>query len=89
MNVKFSEDVVPVTALKTRSAKVLRQVSEGNRPVLLTSRGHGIAVVQSLAEYERQDEEREFLKAVVQGLQDVEKGRTVPMAEVKTRLGLK
>jgi prevent-host-death family protein len=89
MNVKFSEDIVPVTTLKAHSAKVLRQVAEGNRPVLLTSRGHGVAVVQSLVEYERQDEERAFMKAVVQGLRDVDKGRTVSFLEAETRLGLK
>ena len=88
MNVKFSEDIVPVTTLKAHSAKVLRQVTEGKRPVLLTSRGRGVAVVQSLMEYERLDEERAFLKAVVQGLKDVDKGRTIGLSEAKKRLGL-
>jgi prevent-host-death family protein len=89
MNVKFSEDIVPVTTLKAHSAKVLRQVAEGKRPVLLTSRGRGVSVVQSLVEYERQDEERAFMKAVVQGLRDVDKGHTVGLLEAETRLGLK
>ena len=60
MNVKFSEDVVPVTALKAHSAKVLRQVSEEGRPALLTRCGRGVAVVQSLAAYERG--ERAFME---------------------------
>jgi len=47
-----------------------------------------VAVVQSVNEYEAGSEERDFLKAVVQGLIDVEQGNTVSLAEVRKRLGL-
>ena len=57
MEVKFSQDVVPVTILKENPAKVIQHVSEAHRPVLLTSRGHGVAVVQSLDDYEKKEEE--------------------------------
>jgi hypothetical protein len=33
-------------------------------------------------------EEREFLRAVVAGLADMDAGRVVPLADVKRRLGL-
>jgi prevent-host-death family protein len=89
MNTKFSEDIVPVTTLKAKSAKIIRQVSEGHRPVLLTSRGRGVAVVQSLGDYERLEEERAFMKAVVQGLKDIEQGRTLSVAEAKARYRVK
>jgi prevent-host-death family protein len=84
----FSEDVVPVSDLKINPARVINQVDKTHRPVLLTSRGRGVAVVQSVKDYEADSEEREFLKSVVQGLMDVEEGRTVSLAEAKKRLGL-
>ena len=84
----FSEDVVPVSDLKINPGRVISQVDQTHRPVLLTSRGRGVAVVQSVRDYEADSEEREFLKAVVQGLMDVEEGRTVSLAEAKKRLGL-
>ncbi len=89
MKTKFSEDVVPVTTLKTNPARIINQVSEAHRPVLLTSRGHGVAVVQSLVDFEKQEEEVAFMRAVVEGLQDLEKGRTMSMAEVKNKLSIK
>ena len=49
---KFSEDVVPLTAMKVNPGKVVHQVDETRRPVLLTSRGRGVAVVQALADFE-------------------------------------
>ena len=33
-------------------------------------------------------EEKMFLKAVVKGFEDIEKGMTVPMADARKRLGL-
>lgn len=89
MDVKFSQDVVPVTTMKVNPAKVIQQVAEAHRPVLLTSRGKGVAVVQSLADYEKQADEMAFMRAVVEGLRDVEKGRTLSVAETRAKFGLK
>jgi len=85
---KFSEDVVPLTKLKVNPRKIVHQVDETRRPVLLTSRGRGVAVVQALADYEADSEERALLRDVVQGLMDLEEGRETDLATVKQRLGL-
>lgn len=58
------------------------------RPVLLTSRGRGVAVVQSVSDYETAEEERSFMRAVVAGLADLESGREVSLVDAKARLGL-
>lgn len=84
----FSEDIVPVTDLKINPGRILAQVDKTHRPVLLTSRGRGVAVVQAVHDFEADAEERAFLKAVVQGLMDVEQGRTVSLAEAKKRFGI-
>jgi len=56
--------------------------------VLLTNRGRGVAVVQSLKDYETETEERAFLRGIVQGLMDLEEGREMNLAAVKKHLGL-
>jgi len=88
MTTRFSEDVVPLSDVKVNPGKVVRQVTEAHRPVLLTSRGRGVAVVQSLSDYETAGEERRFMREVVQGLLDLEEGREISFAEVKERLKL-
>ena len=88
MTVKFSEDVVPLSDLKINPGRILKRAEQAHRPVLLTSRGRGVAVVQSVADYERAEEERAFIRAVVQGLADLEAGREVSLAEARVRLGL-
>jgi prevent-host-death family protein len=88
LHAKFSEDVIPLSDLKVNPGRVVRQVDETSRPVLLTSRGRGVAVVQSLRDFEADAEERDFLRGVVQGLMDLEEGRELDLADVKKRLGL-
>jgi prevent-host-death family protein len=85
---KFSQDVVPLSDLKANPGRVVHQVDETHRPVLLTSRGRGVAVVQALTEFEAEAEERAFLRGVVEGIVDLEAGRELDLGEVKRRLGL-
>lgn len=87
MQTKFSEDVIPLSDLKVNPGKVVNRVRDTHRPVLLTSRGRGVAIVQCLADYEKTAEELRFIKAVARGLADIREGNTVTLAEAKKMLG--
>ena len=89
MSTKFSEDIVPLSDLKVNPGKVVLHAQETHRPILLTSRGRGVAVVRSLKDYEEETEERAFMQGVVKGMMDLEEGRELSLAEAKKRLGLK
>lgn len=89
METKFSEDIVPISDLKINPGKIIKQVQEVHRPVVLTNRGRGVAVMQALPDYEANIEERAFMKAVVKGLVDLEEGRELSLNEVKKRLNFK
>lgn len=89
MSTKFSEDVIPLTDLKVNPGRVVKHATDAHRPVLLTSRGRGVAVVQAVTDYEVAEEERAFMRAVVAGLADLEAGRELSLADAKARLGLK
>jgi prevent-host-death family protein len=67
MPTKFSEDVIPLSELKINPGRVVKQVKETHRPVLLTSRGRGVAVVQDQDDYEKNQEERRFRKPLPKG----------------------
>ena len=89
MQVKFSEDVIPLSDLKINPGKVVGRAQDTHRPILLTSRGRGIAVVQGLEDYERTAEELRFVKAVARGLMDVRECNTVSLEDAKKTLGIK
>jgi prevent-host-death family protein len=88
MPIKFSEDVVPLSDLKINPGKIVNRAKDTRRPVLITSRGRGVAVMQGLDEYEKNQEERKFMKAVAQGLMDIKEGNELNLDEVKSRLGI-
>ena len=88
MQIKFSEDIIPLTDLKVNPGKVVNHAKDTHRPILLTSRGRGVAVMQGLDEYEKNEEEREFMKAVAAGLMDVREGKELKLDEVKKKLGI-
>lgn len=88
MHVKFSEDVVPLSDLKINPGKVVGRAQDTHRPILLTSSGRGVAVVQGLEDYEKSAEELRFVKAVAQGLMDVREGNTVSLEEARKTLSI-
>ena len=89
MQVKFSEDVIPLSDLKINPGKVVGRAQETHRPILLTSRGRGVAVVQGLEDYEKTAEELRFVKAVAQGLLDVREGNSLSLEDARKTLSIK
>ncbi|MBF2759016.1 MAG: type II toxin-antitoxin system Phd/YefM family antitoxin [Ectothiorhodospiraceae bacterium AqS1] len=88
MSAKSFDDVVSLSDLRVNPGRVVRRAEDSCRPVLVTCRGRGVAVVRSVRDYEAAEEEREFMRAVVAGLADVEAGRELSLADAKARLGL-
>lgn len=88
MKTKFSEDIIPLSDLKINPGKIINRAKDTHRPILLTSRGRGIAVVQGLEEYEKNEEEKAFMKAVTQGLMEIKEGAEQDLDEVKKKLGI-
>lgn len=89
MNVKFSEDLIPLTDLKVNPGRVIKHTTEAHRPVLLTKRGRGVAVLQSVADFEKREEERDFMRAVIAGLADIDAGAEMSLDDARNRLDLK
>lgn len=86
---KLSEDLKPLSDLKSRAAEVVRQVEETGRPVVITRHGRGVAVVMSLETFEgyRALEERlDLLRAVQAAEDDVAAGRLHGQGEVESRI---
>lgn len=73
--------------LKVHGSAVVEQVVRTHRPVLITRRGRGVAVLVDLGEYERMREALAFGEAVDVGLAQARRGEFAPNAEVEALLG--
>ena len=88
MKTLFSQDIVSLSDLKVNPGKIANQAKNSHRPILLTSRGRGIAVMQGLEEFENHEEERAFVKAIAQGLLEVQEGNVQIIGAVKIKLDI-
>jgi prevent-host-death family protein len=87
--VKLSEDIRPMSDLKSNGADIVRQVNATHRPVVLTRHGRGVAVVLSLEDYEEVQELRKWRdlsKALDDGVQEFEDQGPVDSQMVVSRL---
>jgi prevent-host-death family protein len=83
---KISEDIRPVTYLKSKAADMLRQINETHRPVIITQNGEARAVLQDPESYERMKSAIGLMKLLAQGEEDIRRGRTTGQEEIFKRL---
>ena len=78
----FSQDVRPITDFKAKGSEIVEQAQRTGRPILITRRGRGVAVVVELAEFERMREEIAFGRAVDAGAAQAARGEFASDHEV-------
>ena len=82
----FSRDVRPITDFKAKGSEIVEQVARTRRPVLITRRGRGVAVVVDLGEFERMRDEIAFGRAVDEAAAQAARGEFATDAEVEAAL---
>ena len=83
---KISEDIRPVSYLKSRTADILAQVNETHRAVIITQNGEPRGVLQDTESYERMKTAIGLMKLLAQGEEDIRHGRSSDQDEVFSRL---
>ena len=77
----ITNDIKPVTYLKSRAADLLKQINETHRPVIITQNGEPKAVLQDPQSYENMRNAIGILKLISQGENDVRQGKTMTQDE--------
>lgn len=78
----ISEDIRPITYLKSRAADLLKQINETHRPVIITQNGEAKAVLQDPESYENMRNAIGILKIISLGEEDIRAGRVKTQKEV-------
>jgi prevent-host-death family protein len=81
--------IKPISYLKANAAEVLLQLAAEREPMLITQNGEARAVIQDVASYEETQETLALLKILALGNQEIDAGKTKPLAEVVARLRAK
>ena len=78
----ISQDIRPITYLKSRAADLLKQINETHRPVIITQNGEPKAVLQDPESYENMRNAIGILKLISLGEEDIRAGRAKAQEEV-------
>jgi len=82
----ITNDIKPITYLKSRAADVLKQINETHRPVIITQNGEPKAVLQDPESYENMRNAIGILKLLSQGEDDIKVGNTNSQEDVFANL---
>ena len=74
--------IVPVTDLRQDAAAVLKRLQSSSEPLVITQRGRAAAVLLSLDAYERSQHERELLRLLARGEQEITEGKGYSLDKV-------
>lgn len=68
-------NIIPVTDLRQDAAAALKRLKASRQPVVITQRGRAAAVLLSMEEYERGERERQLLRLIARGEQEITAGK--------------
>ena len=78
----ISNDIKPVTYLKSRAADMLKQINETHRPIIITQNGEPKGVLQDPESYENMRNAIGLLKLISQGEEDIRNENTKIQSKV-------
>jgi len=67
-------DIVPISDLRQGAAALLQKLRNSREPIFVTQRGRAAAVLLSVEEYERRENDLEVLSLLVRGEQEIAAG---------------
>jgi len=86
----YSESIKPVSYVKVHIAKIIRQLNEGQEPMIVTQNGEAKAVVIDIKQYEQMQESLAILQMIALGDKNLAKGEHRPakdaFRELKSRM---
>jgi len=88
---KLSEAVKPISYIKSHASEVIREITEGHGPVVITLNGEAKVILQDIREYEKTQESLALLKILAQSRKSYEASKTKSLkdafSDLKTKAG--
>jgi prevent-host-death family protein len=84
--VRIDEDIRPLSEFRAGVASFVKHVQQTRRPMVLTQRGRGVAVLLDVHEYESIQERLEILEDIYRAEEQLKAGEGVSHEAAKERL---
>jgi antitoxin YefM len=87
--IKIDQDIHSMSEFRTGIASFLKRVRKTKRPLIITQRGKGAAVLLDVAEYEAMIEKIELLQDIQTSISQIENGEGVSQDRAKEMISEK
>ncbi|ELA7195872.1 type II toxin-antitoxin system Phd/YefM family antitoxin [Vibrio parahaemolyticus] len=84
--IHFDQDIQPLSEFRAGVASYIKQINETRRPLVITQRGKGVAVVLDVAEYEAMQEKIELLEEMRTAEAQLASGLGVSSADARAQV---
>lgn len=72
---KYSEQIKPISYLKSHAAEIIRGFDENRNPMIITQNGEAKMVVMDIRSYQENKETMALLKILALGNKQIEEGK--------------
>ena len=83
---RIDEDIRPMSEFRTGIASFLKQIHNTKRPLIITQRGKGVAVLLDAGEYEAMQEKIELLQDIQTSIGQIEAGQGIEHEDAKSNV---
>jgi antitoxin YefM len=83
---RIDEDIRPMSEFRTGIASFLKQIHNTKRPLIITQRGKGVAVLIDAGEYEAMQEKIELLQDIQTSIGQIEAGQGIEHEDAKSNV---
>ncbi|HDR15325.1 MAG TPA: type II toxin-antitoxin system Phd/YefM family antitoxin [Desulfobacteraceae bacterium] len=81
---RINEDIHPMSEFRTGIASFLKQIHNTKRPLIITQRGKGVAVLLDAREYEAMQDKIELLQDIQTSIGQIEAGYGIEHENAKS-----
>ncbi len=83
---RVNEDIRPLSDFRAGIASFIKQINDTGRPMVLTQRGRGVAVLVGVHEYQDMQERLDLLEDIYRAEAQLEAGEGIPHDQAKEML---
>ena len=84
--INFTEDIKPISYVKTHTAQIMKQIGEKNNPVVITQNGEAKAVIMDVKQYQKIIDTMNLLKILSIGENDLKNNRIYTQDQLNKKI---
>jgi len=84
--IRLTDDIRPLSDFRAEAATCIKHVHNTRRPLVITQRGKGVAVLLDINEYEALQEKIELLQDIYKAERQIELGKTISHKKAKENI---